>query len=103
MGFRIVFSKKSFTIFKPFNSISISSTIIFLSTKKDGIIFFHDLLPRSFYEENVPRKQSKWSGDVWKVAVELNNSKNVEFKIVNIDHGIGILKLKKKEVHIKKE
>ena len=61
---------------------------------KDGIIFFHDLLPRSFYEENVPRKQSKWSGDVWKVGVELANSKEAEFKIINIDHGIGVLKLK---------
>ena len=35
------------------------------------------------------------SGDVWKVAVELNNSINVELKIINIDHGVGVLKLKK--------
>ena len=62
---------------------------------KNGIIFFHDFLPRSFFEEKVPRKQSSWTGDVWKVAVELANSKNVEFKIINIDHGIGVLKLKK--------
>lgn len=61
-----------------------------------GIIFFHDFLPRSFFEEQkVPRKQSPWTGDVWKVAVELANSKNIEFKIINIDHGIGVLKLKK--------
>ncbi len=62
---------------------------------ENGIIFFHDFLPRSFFEEKVPRKQSTWSGDVWKVAVELANSINVEFKIINIDHGIGVLKLKK--------
>ncbi len=61
---------------------------------KNGIIFFHDFLPRSYFEEKLPRKQSNWTGDVWKVAVELNNSKNVEFKIINIDHGIGVLKLK---------
>ena len=60
-----------------------------------GIILFHDFLPRSFFEESLQSKHSSWTGDVWKVAVELNNSKNVEFKIVNIDHGIGILKLKK--------
>ena len=60
-----------------------------------GIILFHDFLPRSFFEESLQRKHSSWTGDVWKVAVELNNSKNVEFKIVNIDHGIGILKPKK--------
>lgn len=63
--------------------------------KDEGVIIFHDFLPRSPYEENVPRKQSDWTGDVWKVAVELSNSKNVEFRIVNIDHGIGILKIKK--------
>ena len=67
-----------------------------------GIILFHDFLPRSFFEEKeVQNKQSSWSGDVWKVAVELNNSKNVELKIINIDHGVGILKLKKDFQYIK--
>lgn len=63
--------------------------------KEGGIIFFHDFLPRSFLEECVPRKQTAWTGDVWKVAVELNNSFNVEFKIINIDMGIGVLKINK--------
>lgn len=58
-----------------------------------GIIFFHDFLPRSYFEESVPRKQTAWTGDVWKVAVELNHSINVEFKIINIDMGIGVLKV----------
>jgi hypothetical protein len=62
---------------------------------KNGIIFLHDMLPKSYFEESVPRKQLSWTGDVWKVGVELFNSDNVEFKICNIDHGIGILKLKK--------
>ena len=65
------------------------------SLKDEGIIIFHDFLPRSHFEENILKKQSAWTGDVWKVAVELSISKNIEFKIVNIDHGIGILKLKK--------
>ena len=60
----------------------------------DGIILFHDFLPRSIYEENIPRKQSSWTGDVWKVAVELANSKNAQFKIINIDIGIGVFKIK---------
>jgi hypothetical protein len=62
--------------------------------KENGIIFFHDMLPRNYMEENVPPKQKTWSGDVWKVAVEINNSSNMEFKIANIDRGIGILKPK---------
>ena len=61
---------------------------------ENGIILFHDFLPRSIFEENVPRKQSSWTGDVWKVAVELANSKNAQFKIINIDMGIGVLKIK---------
>jgi hypothetical protein len=63
---------------------------------KGGTIFFHDLLPRSIFEQHVPQKQSTWSGNVWKVGVELANSINVEFKIVNIDQGVGILRLKEK-------
>jgi len=67
--------------------------------KKNGIILLHDLLPRSFFEERKPVYQPNWAGswcgDVWKVAVELTSSKNLEFKIINIDHGIGILKIKK--------
>ena len=61
-----------------------------------GIIFFHDMLPKSYFEECVPRKQGDWKGDVWKVAVELCNSKNVDFKMINIDCGIGVLKLQDK-------
>ena len=60
--------------------------------KKDGIILFHDFLPKNAFEEAVPRKQTRWTGDVWKVAVELNNSKNLKFVIANIDNGVGILK-----------
>jgi SAM-dependent methyltransferase len=65
------------------------------SLKDGGIILFHDLLPRSPFEENVPQKHNVWTGDVWKVAVELANSENADFKIVNIDMGIGILKINK--------
>ena len=68
---------------------------------KNGIILFHDFLPSSYFEEHVPRKQKSWTGNVWKVAVELTNSKNVDFRICNIDWGIGILKLKNNFEYIK--
>ena len=70
---------------------------------KNGFIFFHDFLPRNPYEENVPAKQREWSGDVWKVAVELNNSKNIDFVIANIDRGVGIIRPKKKYNYYKME
>jgi hypothetical protein len=73
-----------------------------------GIILFHDLLPRSPYEESVPGNRYAMTGDVWKIAVELSNSANADFRIVNIDHGIGILKIKKnfqynKMINLKEE
>ncbi len=62
--------------------------------KKGGIIMLHDLLPRSEFEQSAEHRHTAWTGDVWKVAVELFNSKNMDFKICNIDHGVGILKLR---------
>ena len=53
------------------------------------------MLPRNYLEENVPPRQKTWSGDVWKVAVEITNSNNLDFIIANIDRGVGILKPKK--------
>ena len=47
-----------------------------------GIILFHDFLPRSFFEESLQSKHSSWTGDVWKVAVELNNSKMLNLKLL---------------------
>ena len=55
--------------------------------KKDGIIFFHDLLPRDEIDEEI-----KFSGDCWKAGIELSQSNGLNLKIVNIDCGVGILK-----------
>jgi hypothetical protein len=68
---------------------------------ENGIILLHDLIPKNSFEASVPQKQSAWTGDVWKVAVELNRSKNIDFKIANIDHGVGICKIKKNAEYIK--
>ena len=71
------------------------------SINKGGIIFFHDFLPRNSLEAHVPRKQAVWTGDVWKVAIEINNSKFMDFRIANIDMGVGILKPKENSEYIK--
>jgi hypothetical protein len=60
--------------------------------KPGGWIAMHDLLPRNWREEHVPRISRKWTGDVWKVAIELVAAKDVDFRIVNIDHGVGVLR-----------
>ena len=62
------------------------------SINDGGWIAFHDFLPRSWKEHHVPRLQKSWTGDCWKFAVELLVAKGVEFKILEIDHGVGLLK-----------
>lgn len=71
------------------------------SISNEGIILIHDLLPKNKFQEQIPRIQDVWNGDIWKVAVELNNSKNIRFKIANIDHGIGIVKCEKNFDYVK--
>jgi hypothetical protein len=44
-----------------------------LHLNKNGHIFCHDILPRSFFEEHWPPKQNECTGNIWKVAVELMN------------------------------
>jgi hypothetical protein len=63
-------------------------------SNKGGWISFHDCLPANWLEQNVPRLQGDWTGDVWKLAFELANSKDIDFKILEIDYGIGVLRSK---------
>ena len=65
---------------------------------KNGYIFLHDMTPRSRVEENVPRLQPIWSGNIWKVALELIKTKGVDFFIVHADHGVGVIKKKEENV-----
>ena len=51
---------------------------------KNGVILFHDFIPIDWEIENVPRFTEGWSGDVWKVAYELSNSKNCILKLLNV-------------------
>jgi hypothetical protein len=57
-----------------------------------GWVAFHDFLPRSWKEHHVPRLQNVWTGDCWKLALELASASGVEFKIIRIDHGVGVMR-----------
>ncbi len=60
-----------------------------------GIIFLHDVLPRSELEQTIPQKIDIWTGDVWKLILELiENSKTLEIYIANIDCGVCMIKPK---------
>ena len=64
----------------------------------NGYIFIHDLIPRSWLEENVPRLQEAWTGDVWKVSLELNKTDGINFFVILADSGIGMIRKKTKDV-----
>jgi len=66
---------------------------------KDGYIFLHDMIPRNWAEENVPRlNDTLWTGNIWKVAIELSKTKGVDFFVINADMGVGVVKKKKENV-----
>jgi SAM-dependent methyltransferase len=58
-----------------------------------GWIAIHDLVPRTWDEEHVPRVAPGWTGDVWKVGVELARTPGLSFQLVMIDHGVGLVRL----------
>lgn len=62
--------------------------------KPGGWIALHDMLPHDAVSEHVPNiSKGAWYGDVWKVAFELVESTGIEFKVIKIDAGIGLLRL----------
>ena len=64
-----------------------------------GVIFVHDCMPRSFFEQAVPRSQYVWTGDVWKLIVELRTKDNLDICVATLDMGLGII-LKRKNSNI---
>ncbi len=62
--------------------------------KQGGWIALHDMLPGNWIEEHVPIISiAAWTGDVWKVAFELSRSKGIDFRLLKIDHGVGVFRL----------
>ena len=65
---------------------------------ENGFILLHDMIPRSWVEENIPRLQKVWSGDVWKVGLELIKTEGLDFFIIIADHGVGVIKKREKKI-----
>ena len=61
--------------------------------KPGGFIALHDLLPTNWKIEHMPRMNLGWTGDVWKVAMEIAATKGLDFKLVTVDHGCGIFRV----------
>jgi hypothetical protein len=71
------------------------------ATRAGGWIGLHDMLPRDWIEEHVPQiSTSRWTGDGWKVAFELTASTDVDFRLLAIDHGVGVVRVLRDEATI---
>ena len=71
------------------------------ATRPGGWIGLHDMLPRDWIEEHVPQiSTSRWTGDGWKVAFELIASPDVDFRLLAIDHGVGVVRVLKEDARI---
>ena len=63
------------------------------SVKVDGYILLHDMLPKSYEEQLVPCSTlGPWTGDVWKLSFLLSDVEGLDFKIINDDHGLGVIR-----------
>lgn len=66
------------------NSLSVLS--------EGGIIVCHDMLPRSYEAQLVPRIQQIWNGNVWEAFVHLRSTRNdLAMCTIESDEGLGII------------
>lgn len=64
------------------------------AVRKGGWIALHDMLPRDWVEEHVPQLSTAgWTGDGWKAAFELAACPGVDFRLLAVDHGVGVLRV----------
>jgi hypothetical protein len=64
------------------------------SLNSNGIIILHDMLPKTEAEAIVPIPEKlphTWVGDVWRLAFDLRKRKDIDFKLILIDNGCGIV------------
>jgi hypothetical protein len=59
-----------------------------------GTVLFHDANPNRYIYQVVPRPEDNpiWNGDVWKVVSVLRQIDDIEVVVLDIDHGVGIVR-----------
>jgi len=57
----------------------------------NGLIVLHDMLPKNWREQKIPRISGNHTGDGWKVAFALSQRTDLSFMVVTVDCGIGII------------
>ena len=70
----------------------VNNSLKFLN--KGGVIALHDMFPRNWKECFMPPVTlGDWTGDVWKLGFSDFRSCDLEFVLVEADHGLGVIKL----------
>jgi len=57
----------------------------------NGAILIHDCLPQKIWEQNVPRMNGVWTGDVWKVIPFFRSNPSLDVYTCDADWGISII------------
>jgi hypothetical protein len=57
-----------------------------------GLMFFHDMLPNSWLEEAPVPIVGAWTGDVWKLALDLAATPGVAYRTIVADYGVGVVR-----------
>jgi len=61
---------------------------------KGGTIVCHDMKPRSYEAQLVPRIQTAWNGDCWKAWLMFRATENfLKMFVVDTDEGCGVIQL----------
>ncbi len=59
---------------------------------ENGTIILHDMTPYDEKMQKVPREQVEWTGDCWKAFVHFRRWDDLEMYVVDVDHGVGIIR-----------
>ena len=65
-----------------------------------GWLVLHDMFPRDWREAHVQQISDFWTGEVWKLAFDLIQSPDVDFRLLKIDHGVGVVRKVREHVRI---
>lgn len=64
----------------------------FVRLNLNGTIVIHDMLPTTPGQAQSKPVEKHWLGDVWKLAFDLASREDLEFKILTMDFGCGVVK-----------